>query len=114
MAEHFECPSLATGEAFSAIYNAILDPGHYTEQLRSFPPPLRQMEPVARWQTRAVMAALGRLQPGLRITHGRHCVCSACEQEDWTNPDLAPCGMHGSDCPARYQPLGAPGDLVPR
>lgn len=46
------------------------------------------------------------------ITHGRHCICSACAREDWTNPQLAPCGMHGSDCPRAYQPLGRPGDLV--
>lgn len=56
-------PSLATSEAFSAIYDAILDPGHYTEQIHHFPAPLRQMEPIARWQTRAVMTALGRLKP---------------------------------------------------
>lgn len=47
-----------------------------------------------------------------RITHGRHCVCSACAQEDWTNPQLAPCGMHGSSCPREYAPLGAAGDIV--
>lgn len=48
-----------------------------------------------------------------RITHGRHCTCSACAREDWTNPDLAPCGMHGSDCPALYQPVAAAGTPVP-
>lgn len=48
---------------------------------------------------------------GDRITHGRHCTCSACAREDWTNPDLAPCGMHGTDCPALYQPLGPAGTL---
>ena len=47
-----------------------------------------------------------------RITHGRHCTCSACAREDWTNPDLAPCGMHGEDCLALYQPLGFAGDTV--
>ena len=47
-----------------------------------------------------------------RITHGRHCRCSACAREDWTQPHLAPCGMHGSSCPLVYAPLGAPGDLV--
>lgn len=54
-------PSMATGEAFSAVYNAILDPEHYCQQLTSFPKPLRQMEAVARWQTRAVLAALSGL-----------------------------------------------------
>lgn len=44
-----------------------------------------------------------------RITHGRHCTCGSCAREDWTNPDLAPCGMHGEDCPALYQPWGRPG-----
>lgn len=42
------------------------------------------------------------------ITHGRHCPCSPCAREDWTRPDLAPCGMHGPDCPAVYAPLPAP------
>jgi hypothetical protein len=54
-------PGLASPKTFSAIYNAILDPEHYCKQLTSYPAPLRQMEPVARWQTRAVMCALGRL-----------------------------------------------------
>lgn len=49
-----------------------------------------------------------------RITHGRHCVCSACAREDWTNPGLAPCGMHGSSCPRAYDPWGAPGTLAAR
>jgi hypothetical protein len=44
-----------------------------------------------------------------KITHGRHCTCGACASEDWTNPALAPCGMHGSSCPREYQPLGKPG-----
>lgn len=46
---------------------------------------------------------------GKRLTHGRHCSCGACGREDWTNPDLAPCGMHGSDCPALYDPWGVAG-----
>lgn len=49
-----------------------------------------------------------------RITHGRHCTCGACEREDWTNPALACCGMHGSPCPAAYQPLGRAGSEVSR
>jgi hypothetical protein len=39
------------------------------------------------------------------ITHGRHCSCSACAREDWTQPHLAPCGMHGPTCPPVYAPL---------
>jgi hypothetical protein len=46
----------------------------------------------------------------LRITHGRHCTCSACAREDWTRPDLGPCGMHGEGCPPVYAPLGPPDD----
>ena len=49
---------------------------------------------------------------GVAITHGRHCTCSACAREDWTNADLAPCGMHGSDCPALYDPWGPAGSYV--
>lgn len=49
----------------------------------------------------------------MRITHGRHCVCSACAREDWTNPQLAPCGMHGASCPPVYAPLGRPGECEP-
>lgn len=50
--------------------------------------------------------------PFQRVTHGRHCKCAACAREDWTNPDLACCGMHGEDCPALYQPWGRAGDYV--
>lgn len=42
-----------------------------------------------------------------RITHGRHCTCTACRATDWTNPDLAGCGMHGDSCPRVYAPLTA-------
>lgn len=48
-----------------------------------------------------------------KITHGRHCICSACGAEDWTNPQLAPCGMHGSSCPRVYDPWGGAGDPAP-
>jgi hypothetical protein len=41
----------------------------------------------------------------MNVTHGRHCPCTACKQEDWTNPRLAPCGMHGPGCPAAYAPI---------
>lgn len=47
-----------------------------------------------------------------RITHGRHCLCSACAAQDWAEPQLAPCGMHGPSCPPVYAPLGAAGDSV--
>lgn len=48
-----------------------------------------------------------------RVTHGRHCVCSACAAQDWAEPSLAPCGMHGPSCPPLYAPIGAAGDVVP-
>jgi len=38
---------------------------------------------------------------GPKLTHGRHCPCTACRQEDWTRI-TAPCGMHGPACPAVY------------
>lgn len=40
-----------------------------------------------------------------RVTHGRHCVCSACAAQDWSEPQLAPCGMHGPSCPPVYAPF---------
>lgn len=46
-----------------------------------------------------------------RVTHGRHCLCSSCAREDWTNPVFT-CGMHGADCPSKYQPWARPGSLV--
>lgn len=42
-----------------------------------------------------------------KVTHGRHCSCSACAAEDWTRPELACCGMHGPTCPAVYAPLNS-------
>ena len=39
-----------------------------------------------------------------RVTHGRHCSCSACAREDWTRI-TGPCGMHGKNCPAVYAPI---------
>lgn len=53
-------------------------------------------------------------EPYERITHGRHCLCSACAAQDWAEPGLAPCGMHGPSCPPVYAPLGAAGDVVRR
>lgn len=44
-----------------------------------------------------------------RITHGRHCACTACARQDWADPRLVACGMHGPDCPPRYQPFGGAG-----
>lgn len=49
----------------------------------------------AQWEV--LMAAQGKH----RVTHGRHCLCSACAREDWTKI-TSPCGMHGPDCPAVY------------
>jgi hypothetical protein len=56
---------------------------------------------------RALQAAVGK-----KITHGRHCTCTACAQEDWTNPKFV-CGMHGSGCPSVYAPLGDAGERLP-
>lgn len=60
-----------------------------------------------------VLARYAAEKAGRRITHGRHCICSACAAEDWTNPAFAPCGMHGSSCPREYWPMGAAGDPEP-
>jgi hypothetical protein len=46
--------------------------------------------------------------PAERVTHGRHCPCSACAREDWSRI-TAPCGMHGADCPREYAPTAAEG-----
>lgn len=43
------------------------------------------------------------------VTHGRHCTCSACAAQDWAEPGLAACGMHGPSCPPVYAPLGPAG-----
>jgi hypothetical protein len=40
-----------------------------------------------------------------RVTHGRHCPCSACCAQDWSEPQLAPCGMHGVSCAPVYDPM---------
>ena len=65
----------------------------------------------------AAMAAFADRVPASseprKITHGRHCICSACAAEDWTNPQLACCGMHGPSCPREYAPLGGAGQRVP-
>jgi hypothetical protein len=49
--------------------------------------------------------ALMRAWKSSGVTHGRHCPCSACAAEDWADPELAPCGMHGSSCPRVYAPV---------
>jgi hypothetical protein len=46
------------GEGFRAVHRAICDPARYCARIRSFPAGSRQMEPLERWQTRAVLAAL--------------------------------------------------------
>jgi hypothetical protein len=61
------------------------------------------------WASVAALRAVLASADSERITHGRHCTCSACAREDWTNPALAPCGMHGLFCPALYQPWGPAG-----
>jgi hypothetical protein len=58
------------------------------------------------WKVRAEQAEArlaAREEP--RLTHGRHCPCSACAAEDWTRPGLSFCGMHGPTCPAIYAPI---------
>jgi hypothetical protein len=47
---------------------------------------------------------IDRLRP-VGLTHGRHCPCSSCRREDWTQPHLGPCGMHGTGCPPIYAPI---------
>lgn len=63
------------------------------------------------WRPRIRTFTLQDFGVGGKITHGRHCSCSACAREDWTRLELAPCGMHGFGCPPVYAPLGAPGDF---
>ena len=49
----------------------------------------------------------------VELTHGRHCTCSACRAEDWTQTWIAPCGMHGASCERAYQPIDLPlGSMV--
>lgn len=40
-----------------------------------------------------------RRATGSRVTHGRHCSCTPCRAQDWSEPGLAPCGMHPDGCP---------------
>lgn len=66
------------------------------------------------WATQIVAAVDEAVATHQRVTHGRHCTCSACAREDWTRAGFAPCGMHGLRCPNEYAPLGPAGSLVPR
>lgn len=73
----------------------------------------RMREMVAALDDLAAALADSASQPeGERITHGRHCVCSACAREDWASGQFI-CGMHGRDCPHVYAPLGEPREDVP-
>jgi hypothetical protein len=51
--------SLATGLGFRVIESALRDPAQHCARILDFPRGTRQLEPMERWQTRAVMAALG-------------------------------------------------------
>lgn len=65
-----------------------------------------EIQSAEEWVSDYARAALVGL-PEERVTHGRHCPCSACAREDWTRI-TAPCGMHGPDCPAVYAPSRLP------
>ena len=64
----------------------------------------------ARWGVRPE----ARPNPGPeRLTHGRHCPCSSCCRQDWSEPQLAnKCGMHGVGCPPVYDPFEGRDDLT--
>lgn len=55
-------PRLSTGEAFRAVNTALCDPGHYTSRIMRFGG-TDEREPMERWQTRAVMCAVDKLEP---------------------------------------------------
>jgi len=74
--------------------------------------PQHQEEAKAYWEGFRIREAEQGARPSQRVTHGRHCICSACAAQDWAEPGLASCGMHGPSCPAVYAPLGAAGDTV--
>jgi len=78
------------------------------------PPPseVREALTFAGFSDELIAAVLSEHPEPQRITHGRHCICSACAAQDWSEPQLAPCGMHGPSCPAVYAPLGGAGALV--
>ena len=48
----------ASTATIERIRAALRDPGRFCRRATSFPPPLRQLEPVDRWQARAVAIAL--------------------------------------------------------
>lgn len=54
--------SLATGEAFQLVESALRDPAQFCARIHPFPAHTHQLEPMERWQTRAVLAALGRAE----------------------------------------------------
>lgn len=84
------------------------DPADCGEDVRELLGPTRD-----RLIASATSPAHRRDAPEPRVTHGRHCTCGACEREDWTRPDLGPCGMHGKDCPREYAPIALAGRPVP-
>jgi hypothetical protein len=56
-------PDLSTGEAFRAVHGALCDPARWCARITDGAPVgLRAMEPMERWQTRAVLAALAALK----------------------------------------------------
>jgi hypothetical protein len=84
------------------------------EHTGAWAPELREIAAAWDAQDNDIDAALAELKhlrrnsPARRLTHGRHCACSACARQDWSEPDLAPCGMHGPSCPPVYDPWGVP------
>lgn len=64
-ATRFESPLLSIGAAYDAVREAVLAPDHFTKQLRNYGGVQGESEPLDRWQTRAVLASIGRL-PRLR------------------------------------------------
>lgn len=73
----------------------------------------RWSESDARTDLRPVIDAAIHLSGNERVTHGRHCTCTPCRNEDWTQTRLAPCGMHGKSCARAYAPMGRAGQVVP-
>ena len=63
-------------------------------------------------ENRAALSQATKREETEKVTHGRHCSCRACGAQDWSEPQLAPCGMHGSKCPPVYDPRGYAGEVV--
>lgn len=89
-AENAESRLAAATEALNAV--VTLEGSAWLDRL---PTDVRQ-------KVRAALHPDGAVR--VRVTHGRHCPCSACEREDWTRI-TSPCGMHGEGCPAVYAPI---------